>query len=114
MPMLTLKLNKPLTGAEHEAALAALSSAVAEGLSKPERYVMVCLQPDTHLMFAGDTSPAAAGELASIGLSASQTAPLSKLLCGVIERQFAIPADRVFIVFRDVDRPFWGWDAKTF
>lgn len=114
MPMLKLFLNTPVTADEHASALAELSATVAENLGKPERYMMVSLHPETPLMFAGDTSPAAAADLASIGLSSSQTPALAAALCALIERRFAIPPDRVYITFRDVDRAFWGWNGGTF
>lgn len=99
---------------EHASALAELSATVANSLGKPERYMMVSLHPDTPLMFAGDTSPAAAADVAGIGLSRNQTPTLSASLCALIERRFAIAPDRIYITFRGVDRAFWGWNGGTF
>jgi phenylpyruvate tautomerase len=112
--MLTLTVNTPLAAAEHEDALAELSAAIAKDLGKPERYVMVSIHPGTPLMYSGDTSPAAFGDLSSLGLSSSQTAGLSATLCGVIERRFGVPPDRTYIVFHNVERSFWGWNGGTF
>lgn len=114
MPMLKLFLNTSVAADEHAPALAELSATVANSLGKPERYMMVSLHPDTPLMFAGNASPAAAADVASIGLTGSQTPALAASLCAVIERRFSIPADRIYITFRDVERTFWGWNGGTF
>lgn len=114
MPMLRLFLSTPVAAEEHAAALSELSAAVAKSLGKPERYMMVSLHPATPLMFAGDLSPAAAAEVASIGLTSSQTPAVAAALCALVERRFGIQPDRVYITFRDVDRAFWGWNGGTF
>lgn len=114
MPMLRLFLSTPVAADECATALAELSASVATCLGKPERYMMVSLHPETPLMFAGSTQPAAAADVASIGLTSSQTPAVAAALCAGIERLFGIPPDRVYITFRDVDRAFWGWNGGTF
>ena len=90
------------------------SALVAEQLGKPERYVMVTLEPASAMLFAGEASPLAFLELKSIGLSEQQTPPLSASLCGLMHEALGVDQDRVYIEFADAPRKMWGWNGGTF
>jgi phenylpyruvate tautomerase len=71
MPYLTITSNQILdTGSEQ---LGMLSKIVAEGLNKPESYVMIAVQHNPNMLFAGKREPLAFCELKSLGLQESQT-----------------------------------------
>ena len=87
---------------------------VAAQLGKPEKYVMVALEPGFRMSFAGSTAPAAFLQLKSIGLPESRTKEISSALCGFLEKELGIPKNRIYIVFEDVERSYWGWNGSTF
>ncbi|GAB4351679.1 MAG: phenylpyruvate tautomerase MIF-related protein [Gammaproteobacteria bacterium] len=114
MPLLTLKTNIALSQDQQHTLLPRLSRAVAELLGKAERYVMVSLDTEAPMSFAGTTEPAAYLELKSIGLPQEQTRTYSQALCDLVEQHLHIPRDRVYIEFSDAPRPMWGWNGTTF
>ena len=63
MPLFELRTNRALGEGEVLILALELSRVCAGILSKPESYVMVNLQPNQSLIFAGTDDPAAFGEL---------------------------------------------------
>jgi len=114
MPYLLLRTNRRVSPSEQSALLGRSSAKVAEALGKPERYVMVSLEAQAPMLFAGDDSPCAYIELKSIGLPEERTAELSAVLSELVERELAIPPDRTYIEFVDAARHMWGWSGGTF
>jgi len=112
MPYLKVTTNKKIDNKEE--LLGILSKEVANALGKPEFYVMVSLEDSVHIHFQGSSDLAAFVELRSIGLLESQTKDLSKELCQLLEQQFSIPKDRVYINFLDIRNTMWGWKGDTF
>ncbi len=91
MPLLRIETNVGLDAAKSQALVARASEVTARTLGKPERYVMVTVQPGTPMLMAGTAEPAAFLELRSIGLPEDRTAALSNALCDVIERETGVP-----------------------
>lgn len=114
MPYLKVQTNLALTPARRKTFIEAASAQVAAALGKPERYVMVALEPETAMTFAGTDAPLAYLELKSIGLAQSATRGLSETLCALVQAQLAIDPDRIYIEFTDAPRAMWGWDGGTF
>lgn len=114
MPLLRIQTNLTLdTDALHELPRLA-SQRVAELLGKPERYVMVSLEHNPAMLFAGSDAPLAYLELKSIGLPTARTGELSKGLCELVGQRLGIPADRIYIEFANATGNMWGWDSGTF
>ncbi len=112
MPLLTLCTNHPVDDPTDLAREA--SKLVSNLLGKSESYVMVKILPVDTLLFATSDKPAAHLELKSLGLKASETASLAKVLCEFMESRLAIPGNRVYIEFSSPQRTMWGWDGRTF
>jgi phenylpyruvate tautomerase len=112
MPILSITSNQALQTSSNQ--LNTLSQIVAEALGKPEAYVMITLQHNPDMLFAGTTEPLAYCELKSIGLQESQTTELSRKLCKAIHELFYISPSRTYIEFTAPSRSMWGWDSKTF
>lgn len=114
MPLLKIQSNQPVEAAQAEQLVSAASKLVAEQLGKPERYVMVALEPPVPMSFAGSTDPLAYLELKSIGLPQDKTPAFSAALCSLINEQMGIDPERVYIEFADAPRAMWGWNNATF
>lgn len=114
MPYLRIQTNQELGHHKKQELLQQASSAVATGLGKPEKYVMVSIAPMQPMVFAGSDAPCAYLELKSIGLPTNKTKDLSSALCQLIHDTTGIKANRVYIEFADAPREMWGWDGGTF
>ena len=114
MPYLKIQTNQTLDADKGRNLLSQASSLVATELGKPERYVMVALEPPTPMLFAGDATPLAYLELKSIGLPQDKTKALSQALCTMMEETTGISKERVYIEFADAPRAMWGWNGSTF
>ncbi|MDH5472742.1 MAG: phenylpyruvate tautomerase MIF-related protein [Gammaproteobacteria bacterium] len=112
MPLLNIKTNCPVND-KNNLALAA-SKLTAEVLGKPESYVMVNIDDNQALVFAGNDQPAAYLELKSLGLPESKTATISARLCAFMNEKLDIDSGRVYIEFSNAERHMWGWKGGTF
>lgn len=114
MPYLKIQTNLPLSRKAERTILKTASTLVAEELDKPEDFVMLALQANTPMLFAGSDEPVAFLELKAIGLPARKTKRLSEALCTLVETHLGIPPRRVYVKFIDVRRGMWGWQGDTF
>jgi phenylpyruvate tautomerase PptA (4-oxalocrotonate tautomerase family) len=114
MPLLKITTNQAIEGSKRSTLLQTASKSVADMLGKPERYVMVVIENNPDMSFAGEMTPLAYLELKSIGLPADRTTELSNFLCALIADQLQIPTDRIYIEFSDAERHLWGWNSATF
>ena len=112
MPLLSIKTNCHIDD-KMMIALAA-SKITADVLGKPESYVMVNLEDNQILVFAGSDQPAAYLELKSLGLPESQTSEISSALCSFINEKTGIDSARIYIEFSNAERHMWGWKGGTF
>jgi phenylpyruvate tautomerase len=114
MPYLMIQTNLPLGKKAERAILKNASTLIAEQLEKPESFVMIAMETDTPMLFAGSDDPVAFLELKSVGLPARKTKDLSEALCQLVEGHLGIPRDRVYVKFIDVKGHMWGWKGDTF
>ena len=114
MPLLKIQTNIRLEQAAESALLKQLSKTVSSELGKPERYVMVAIETDVAMLFAGSDQPSAYLELKSLDLPEEKSAELSKALCDAIAQPLSIASDRIYIEFTSPQRHMWGWKGATF
>ena len=112
MPLLEITTNTTITN-QHDIAQHA-SKFAAEMLGKPESYVMVKINADQPITFAGNFEPAAHVKLKSLGLPENNTADYSASLCNFINNNLGIDSGRIYIEFSNPERHMWGWNGKTF
>ena len=113
MPMIRVTTNVEIEQAR-ETLLSDLSKLIAEGIGKPERYVMALVQTDSMLM-SGQAGPSAFAEIRSIGgLGGDVRGKMTAALCSLLGERLAIPAERVYVNFVDVPAGDWGWNGQTF
>ena len=112
MPLLEITTNTKIDNSMNIAEQA--SALTADVLGKPESYVMVKIQTEQTLIFAGSNEPAAHVKLKSLGLPEDKTANFSDSICAFISEQLDINSARIYIEFVNPERHMWGWDGKTF
>jgi phenylpyruvate tautomerase len=114
MPYLNIQSNQSVPADEQAKLMADASALVAAEIGKPEKYVMVALDPTLPMSFGGSDAPCAYLELKSIGLPETKCEALSSRLCDFIHQSMGIATDRIYIEFTDAPRSMWGWNKGTF
>ncbi|XP_022666220.1 macrophage migration inhibitory factor-like [Varroa jacobsoni] len=115
MPVLTVNTNVPADRIPADF-LETSSKIVADTLGKPISYVMVHIAAGQQMSFAGDrATPCANCTLSSIGcISASQNKKTSKAISDLLDSKLAIPSDRMYINFVDLQPCNVGFNGSTF
>ena len=110
MPMISLKCPCEIP----QNVLKELSAAAAEGIGKPEKYVMA-VGSHTDVLLGGADCPAAFVDVRSIGgLTPEVNRRLSKKICTILESSLHIPPDHVYITFMPYESAAWGCNGTTF
>jgi len=112
MPCLLIHTN--IEVADKPAFLRHCSSEVAAALAKPESYVLIELNDNKAMLFAGSDAPLAFLELKSLGLTPEQTPALSARLCALMHAELGIDPARIYIEFAAPERAMFGWKGDTF
>jgi len=112
MPYMMIRTNAEI--ADPGALMSRSSAFLSEKLGKPEAYIMIALEPKTDMMFAGTSGVSAYVELKSIGLTDARTTELSESVCGFLDKELGVGADRVYVEFAGVPAAMWGWNNRTF
>ena len=113
MPHLRILTNKHLSGYKMDETIAAASQLVCDHLDKPQEYVMVSIQDQTPMRFAGTDQPTAYIHLESIGFK-EKPRDLAPVLCAFAEEHLGVPSDRTYVNFVNLDREMYGWNGATF
>jgi phenylpyruvate tautomerase len=116
MPLIQLETSCDLSDpSKKESVAKGLSRLAAEGIGKPEQYVMACIQDKAAMTMAGESGPCALVTVKSIGgLSKSVNQNLTGRICQMLEEELAVPTDRIYITFQELAPTHWGWDRHTF
>jgi phenylpyruvate tautomerase PptA (4-oxalocrotonate tautomerase family) len=114
MPLLKIQTNVNVPDSKRDALLKKVSRTVAQQLGKPEQYMMVSLESERPMVFAGTSEPAAFMDLRAIGLPAGKTGQLAALLCDLAKAELGVATERVYVNFADVPANLWGWNGETF
>ncbi|MCC6521305.1 MAG: hypothetical protein IT373_01465 [Polyangiaceae bacterium] len=109
MPLIRIETSPPLEAATARALAARMSRVAAETLGKPEHYVMVVVKGATYIHMSGQAGPAAFVDVRSIGgLNDAATDALCRELAAALGELAAIPAERVFSTYTEVEARSWG------
>ncbi len=112
MPYLKIQTNVKI--GDKQKWMSEATTLLSDMLGKPSAYIMVVIQDEQAMMFAGGSGPLAFAELKSIGLPENETKALSSRLCDFIESTTGIPSDRIYIEFSNARGHMFGWNGSTF
>ncbi|KFM75924.1 Macrophage migration inhibitory factor, partial [Stegodyphus mimosarum] len=114
MPTLTINTNIPKAKIP-DGFLQSTAKLVAELLGKPLNYVVVHINPDQLMSWAGSSDPCAVASLGSIGsLGKGQNIKISGKLFSHIKETLGINEDRMYITYVDLERANVGYAGTTF
>lgn len=114
MPLLRIETNAPVEQSNRDSILKSLSAKIASALAKPESYVMVKIESESLMSFAGTTDPCAYGTLVSLGLADQAIPGLSKLLTEEISSALSVDPSRIYLRFEAPDRKHFAHNGKPF
>jgi len=116
MPLIELDTSCDLSDADKRQALAkTLSALAAEGIGKPEQYVMACVRDKVAMTMGGTAGPGALVTIKSIGgLSKAVNQALAGRISQTLQNELHIPQERVYLTFEEFAPTHWAWNGNTF
>lgn len=114
MPYVNVRTNAALDEAAQKDLARKLSALASKLTGKPEQWVMAAVEGGAALAFGGSFEPAAFVEFKSIGLAENVCADQSAGITEFLERELGVPAARVYIEFKNLERCLFGWNGATF
>lgn len=114
MPNIATKVSVEITPEKELVLKEKLGQAIAILKGKSEAWLMLSFEDNCRLWFKGDNSrPSAFVEVQVLGkINPAESAQLSAEICSIFEKELAIPADRTYIKYEEIDQ--WGWNGINF
>lgn len=106
----TTKIGKP----EEKALDREIARIIELVPGKSERWVMVHIEDQARMSFAGSCEePAAMVTLKTFGeLEPEMYDLLTQEFCARLSERLHVPRDRIYVVYEPI--AYWGWDGKNF
>ena len=116
MPLIQLDTSCDLSDGDKKQSVAGtLSRLAADGIGKPEQYVMACVHDNVAMTMSGQDGPCALVTVKSIGgLTKSVNQTVAGQVTQMLSKELAIPQNRVYITFEELASTHWAWSGKTF
>ena len=113
MPYINTKTNVEISKAQEKNIKTKLGKAVGL-LSKPESYLMVNMEDNCRLYFAGDgDKPAAFVEIRLFGRASERAYDqMTAAVTDIIKDELGVPANRIYVQYEEV--PHWGYAGSNF
>lgn len=113
MPYIATKVTTPLTKETTDRLSAAYGKLIALFPGKTERWLMLDFTGDARMTFAGTDEPCAMIEVALFGKADDASYDkMTAAVCDLIEKECAIPGDRIYVKYEEVEH--WGWNGGNF
>jgi phenylpyruvate tautomerase len=116
MPLIQLDTSCDLSDQnKKQSVVKALSRIAAEGIGKPEQYVMACVHDNVPMMMSGQAGPCALVTVKSIGgLGKTVNQTVAAQVGQMLQKELAIPQNRIYATFEELAATHWAWNGKTF
>ena len=113
MPFINAKLTVPVDDAKKEAIKSKFGQAVSI-IGKPESFLMVGIEDNYDLWFAGEKVDRGAYVAVEIYGNASSDAynRMTGEICNILGDELDIPGDRIYVKYQGVAD--WGWNGRNF
>ena len=113
MPYIELKTDKKIS-CEIEAELVRkFGKAIETFPGKTEKYLMVEIEGERTMAFAGGIGNCCMVSIDLLGSAADEVyAAMTKLTCSIVSEALGIPEDRVYVKYSEYST--WGWTGINF
>ena len=114
MPYISLKTTKKVSDEKCVAIKSAFGKAIECFPGKNEAYLMVCIEDDKKLWFAGDDSKnSAVVDVQLLGaVNPSASNDMTAEICNILENELGISPARIYVKYEGYDD--WGWNGRNF
>lgn len=113
MPYINVKTNLPVSDLAQEQIKKQLGQAIPILHGKTEDWLMVCLEPECALWFAGSDEPAVMVEVAVYGgANAEDFDQLTARITDVLQAYLEVDPRRVYVKYQECE--YWGWNGSNF
>ncbi len=113
MPYIHAKTNVKVTKPTAEKIKAACGEAIALIPGKTETWLMVEVEGEKAMYFAGNDAPCAYVEVKILGKTSDAVYDkLTEKICAVMSENLPVAADRVYVKYEEVAH--WGWNGSNF
>ncbi len=113
MPYIDIKTNAPVSAAEARTLKTRLGQAVTALPGKSEQWLMVRVEPECSLWFAGSDEPCAMVDVSVYGGAPSDAyETLTARICELLDGILSIDPSRVYVNYAET--PNWGWNGGNF
>lgn len=114
MPYIDVKSNIVLTKEKTALLKAEFAEILASSFpGKTENWLMMSFTGEADMYFAGSDAPCMMVDIAIFGSQSDVSYDkMTAGVCSLIEKECAVPANRVYVKYREYDR--WGWNNMNF
>ncbi len=113
MPFIDSKITVPVTDEKKEKIKSELGKAISI-LHKPESYLMVGINDNYDLWFAGKKLDKGAYVSVDVfgDVSSTDSDKMTASICDILNKELDIPGDKVYVEYRGTRN--WGWNGNNF
>ena len=114
MPYINVKVTEKLSCEKQTELKCTLGKAIEAIPGKTETYLMVCIEDDQKIWFAGDDSkPSAFVDVRILGHAKPEDfSRMTDELCSVLQTLVGVAPSRVYVTYAEVEN--WGWNGRNF
>ncbi len=114
MPYINIQTSAKVSPEKAEAVKSALGAAIKIVPGKKERWLMVSIDDEKKMWFAGESSPDSAFVSVSVfgNISDSVADRLTEKICDIINENLGILSERIYVRYSEHDK--WGFDRANF
>lgn len=114
MPYIELKTTAKVSDSQADSIKTAFGKAIECFPGKTERWLMVSIEGDKKMWFAGDNgSDSAMVDVSLLGnVDASASEKMTAKLCRIIEEELGVSQDRTYVKYSGYAN--WGWNGSNF
>ncbi|NLA77034.1 MAG: hypothetical protein GX851_04285 [Clostridiales bacterium] len=113
MPYINLKTTEAVSAEKGEAIKAKFGKAIENFPGKTERWLVVGIEDNARLWFAGESVPCAYAEVALLGKASGEAYDrMTAALTDIISSELSTPPDKIYIKYEECEH--WGWNGGNF
>ncbi len=113
MPYIHVQTNVPVTAAEADTLKTRLGQAIPALPGKSEKWLMVRVESECAMWFAGSDDPCAMAEVAVYGGAPSEAyEAMTARICEILDSVLSLSPGRVYVKYSET--PDWGWNGGNF
>lgn len=113
MPYIRTTTNVPVSDNAAEKIRAELGQAIRLIPGKSEQWLMLAVEGDKKMYFAGSDKPLAMAEVSLYGAADVECYNrLTGKITEILSKVLSVPADRIYVRYSETE--YWGWNGENF